>query len=215
MTVTSIIASTATYYRTRGSNATYATARNTCSSISATYRTGNSLSAGNYFVDRLTQVYVTSVIPLTDYIESVALRMVCTTDHSDTDFDVHVCEYDWSASDPLAAGNQEAVFDGILAEADYFVWRNTSGIAINTQYTSPSLNIPYINRAGSTYYALRVSTDYTNTTPTTDDYLTLAGPAHATESYRPTLIVTHFPVGDIIGRKKGLNINQSVNRANI
>lgn len=191
MTETIIEASTATNYRCRGSNSTYSTARNTCGAVAVYFKISNSYVNPLYYCDRIVFKFDTSAIPDGDAVSDVKMRLVCVTDESTTDFDVQICEYDWSASDPLGTGNMETVFDGVLAEADYFVWRNTSGMSLNTQYTGPSMTPGYVSKTGSTYYAIRVSSDYTNSTPSDLQSITLAEPGHATASYRPALIVTH------------------------
>lgn len=189
MTTTNIEATTATNYRIRGSSPTYATARSTASGIAVYFKTGQDT---NYNCDRIFFKFDTSVIG-TDVVSDVKLRLVCVTDESVTDFDIQICEQDWSAQDALSTGNMEAAFDACLAEADYFTWRNTSGMSTNTQYTGPSMTPGYVNTSGYTYYSLRSGEDYSNSQPSTTENVTLGEPGNATAAYRPVLIVTHAP----------------------
>lgn len=132
----------------------------------------------------------TSIIPSIATITRVALRMVCRAKPLvGHEFDIQIVEQDWSASDPIAVGNMEAVYDACLAASTSFVWADSS-VSINTQYTGADMTIGYVNRSGNTYYSLRSSWDKDGTVPVkARDYIIIAKLDNATESYRPTLIV--------------------------
>jgi len=191
MTITNIEATAQTNYRIWGQNATYATARSTAANLDNQSYVANNVVAAVYYTMRGYINFNTALIPDGDVVSDVKLQMVLTSDSSTTDFDVEICEQNWAAQDPLAAGNMEAAYDGCLAASTYYVWRNTAGISINTQYTSPSLTPGYVNKTGITYYSLRNSLDRIGTTPTDASTIIVGNAGNATAAYRPLLIVTH------------------------
>ena len=178
--------------RVRGGNASFSTARSTSSSSSAS---GDSQTLGmqpGYYIDRYFLQFVTSPIPDDASIDQVNFTSVCVGDWSTDDFDVQIVKQNWSAQDPIAAGTREAAYDGCLAgTADDSIWRNTSGMSLNTQYTSGNLSTAWINKTGNTYYSLRSAEDFNNSSPTSNEFISLATQEHATEAYRPILTVTY------------------------
>jgi len=183
----------ASYGRIDGQSTVYATTRSTAAHVVT-----NDLTVGQMWIDPTYTVYRsfikfdTSAIPDGDIITQVNMAMVCRADQSATDFDVQIVKQDWSVQDPLAAGNMEAAYDGCLAaDADDSIWRNTSGMDIETVYISGNLNTARVNKIGSTYYGLRSSLDDSNTAPDSIDRIYFAQPDHATEAWRPILTVLH------------------------
>jgi hypothetical protein len=176
----------------RGTNSNYSTARSTSyayNSTNAVLFLGQFLS---YQVYRNFLKFDTSSIPDNNTISQVNLKLVCTYDYSATDFDVQIVKQNWSSQDPLSDTNREAAYDNCLnGTADSSIWRNTSGISLNTQYASGNLDTSWVNKTGYTYYSLRSSRDYGNNTPTGDEYLQIASADNATSSYRPVLTVVH------------------------
>ena len=137
------------------------------------------------YLYRLYFSFDTSTIDDGATVTQANLKFVCTADESTVDFDVYIGKLDWSA---LA---QEACFDGSLTcdlDAD---WRSTSGISLNTQYSSANLDTAWINKTGVTYYTLLADYDRDNQTPTAQQlkYITLAMNENATAEYRPVLTV--------------------------
>jgi hypothetical protein len=181
-----------------GTSTTYATARSTSTSFfsTGTYNLDigqryNS-STGYYFVWRSYLVFDTSGIPDTSTITQVNLKLVCIADSSTADFDVVIKKQDWSAQNPLSDANREAAFDGCLAAtSDDNIWRNTSGMSSNTQYTSGNLATAWINLTGSTYYSLISSEDIANSTPTGYERISLGGQENPDAPYRPVLTVLY------------------------
>jgi len=178
-----------------GASTSYSTARSTSSTHDTTYI---SLMCGQYYntgilvydVYRAFTKFDTTAIPAAASISQVNKKMVCIADYSDTDFDVQIVKQDWSAQDPISASNREAAYDNCLAgTADDSIWRNTSGMAINTQYASGNLSTSWVVKAGYTYYSLRSSRDYNANQPTGLEYIHIASQENATESYRPILTV--------------------------
>jgi hypothetical protein len=186
MTTATITASANTWIY--GVDAAYSTARNTAVGIAQNLIIGQTTG---FEVYRGFLKFDTSILTSAVSVSQVNLRLVATSDNSLTDFDVQIVEQDWSASDPIAAGNQEAVYDACLAAAASTVWRNTSGMSTNTQYTSSNLTAAYVNKTGNTYYSLRSSRDYGNNQPTQKEYINFCLLNNATEAYRPALIVEY------------------------
>lgn len=184
-----------------GLNATYATARSTSSASdnSSNYiRIGQVLSGagGNYGCYRGFEVFDTSSIEDAATVQQNNLKAVCITDFSSVaDFDVQIIKQDWSS------GTDEQLYDNCLAGiADDAIWRNTSGMSLNTQYTSGNLSTAWVNKTGNTYYSFRSSRDLAGTSPGTGgflaEYIYLASQNHATASYRPVLAVVYGSAGN-------------------
>ena len=179
-----------------GQNATYATARST----SAAFDNVTNAIAGqrrqsttNYYCYRLFLKFDTSSMPDNATITKVNLRMAIAGDYSTNDFDVMVQEQDWSGQDAISDGNRETAYDNCLAEADSFLWRNTSGISTDTQYTGADMTTGYVNKTGTTYYSLISSRDIAASAPgsSTTEYVIFHKHDAATEAYRPTLLVEY------------------------
>jgi hypothetical protein len=193
----------ATTYHVQGTRtATYSDSRNTASIVVSS--TGNAsvgqrykASAPNigYYLWRVFWAFDTSAIG-TDVVSQVNLRLVCANDYSDADFDIEIVKCDWSDTDPITTGNMDTAFDNALnSDLDSAIWRNTSGMSNNTQYTSGNLSTAWINRTGTTYYALRSGEDSANSAPTGQEYIQVYQNNSATEAYRPVLIVTYAAGG--------------------
>lgn len=179
-----------------GSNATYSTARSTSAAYGGSGNNfvlvGQRYTGGEKRVARAGLKFDTSGIPDGDSISDCVMKLVCVSDSSVTDFDVVIQKQDWSGQDPIGAGNREAFYDNCLAATQDAVWRNTSGMSLNTQYTSPSLDVTRVSKTGHTYYSLISSRDVSATDPGTgDEDIQVASANHATSGYRPVLTVTH------------------------
>jgi len=181
-------------------------------SNNAVYATAHSTSAGFYDTDDFSWCYLGQMVPgnyviyrvvlkfdtsaIGGDIAKVTMRLVLLGDNSDTDFDVQIVKYDWSASDPVAAGNRETIFDGVLAAAaDDSIWQNTAGKVINTQYTSGELDPTWINQGGITYYGLRSSRDKAANVPSGPEIVSPANEIDGTAAYRPLLIIEYAALG--------------------
>ena len=183
-----------------GKNPTYATARSTAftydtSSVSNRVgQIGNVTGGGNYYVYRLFLKFDTSAIGGGSTVNQVNLSLVAVADNSSADFDVEINKGGWSGSeDPVGAGNMETVFDNILAATKDVTWRNTSGMSLNTQYTSPNMDTSHIEKAGTTYYSLISAEDVANSTPgaSTPEHIDIAMQDHGTSGYRPVLTIDY------------------------
>ena len=185
----------ATSAQLNGYDAAYATAHLTCHSyndVETFCGVGQRWSGLKYNVWRSVIKFDTSAIAANQIVSQVNLRLALSGEYSDTDFDVQIIKYDWSGNDPISDANRETVFDGILAAAaDDNIWKNTSGLVISTQYTSGNLNTDWINKGGTTYYALRSSRDKAGTTPTGEERISVINERHGTAAYRATLIVEY------------------------
>ncbi len=172
----------------QGVNADYATARSTSTSGStADLLVGQDTA---YTVRRGLLKFDTSGIPSYYTIGQVNLKLVVTTDYSTTDFDVQVVKADWSSAEPLTSGTREAAYDIVGAAAVDALWRNTSGMAVDTPYTSANLDTTWVNLSGYTYYGLRSKNDTDATPPTASEYVTFYRVMDAAE-YRPVLVITY------------------------
>lgn len=175
-------------------NADYATARsnaNGSSMIAATFRVGQG-TGGGFTIYRSLLKFDTAGIPDTDTISQVVCKLVATINNSTTDFNVIIQKYNWSALDPVGVGNRDTAYDGVLAAtSDTNIWRNTSGMSINTQYSSGDLDTAWVSKTTYTYYGLISSRDLSNTPPTTSEFLNIGAQENTTSGYRPVLTVTH------------------------
>lgn len=179
-----------------GQDPTYATARS--ASIGhwvgiQAERLGQTYTAkGGYYVYRCFLKFDTSSIPGGSTVTQANLTLVATTDGSTTDFDVAIIKQDWSAQDPIVTGNREAAYDNCLSGTpDDNIWRNTSGMSVNTQYASGNLATDWVTVAGSTYYSLISSRDQGGNAATGAEYVEIGFSEHATSTYRPFLTVTY------------------------
>lgn len=179
-------------------NSTYATARSTSIGFTndVNLDVGQWKNGINYLCIRAFLKFDTSTIPDDNTVTQVNLKLVCITDNSATDFDVQIVKHDWTSQDPISAGTREAAFDNCLAgTADDAIWRNTSGMSLNTQYASGNLTTDWISKTGATYYSLRSNRDFDATSPTDAEYISLGSASNATAGYRPVLTVLYTAGG--------------------
>ncbi|HOJ01281.1 MAG TPA: hypothetical protein PLL88_06635 [Anaerolineaceae bacterium] len=191
-----------------GFSASYAIARLTSSAYfgGEFFTVGQAQTGGAVsYVYRSYLKFDTSPISPTATILQVNLRMVAilVNVYTGTDFDIQIIKCDWSAFDPVDDTNRENVYDLILSEnQDNSIWRNTSGMAIDTQYTSGNLDTDWINKDGYTYYGLRSSRDFNSVGPslTRNELVRIGSGDNATEDYRPALIVSVEEPGAFVPR---------------
>jgi len=148
------------------------------------------------YIWRMFLKFDTSSLGASSIITSVKLRLTAKSDNSSTDFDVQIVKQDWSSQDPIATGTREAAYDGCLAgTADNNIWRNTSGMSVDTPYESGELDTTWVNKTGNTYYSLRSSRDYAGTTPTKSipptEEIEIYTSESTTSSYRPYLVIEY------------------------
>lgn len=180
----------------QGLNTSYATARSTATghftneSLAAYRRLGQLLSGGTYACYRIALMFDTSSL-VGATINQANLSCAIETDASTTDFTINIVKAAWGSNDPVSAGNRDAVYDAILAASLDVAWRSTSGISADTPYSSPNLDVAYINKSGSTYYGLVSSRDVGNNTPAGNEWVVLYLQNAATSAYRPRLIVEY------------------------
>jgi len=185
-----------------GSDSDYATARSTADTNDNTggfLFVGQSCSVGGE--DTIYRSFISfdtsSLVGVT--VTQANLRLVATYNYSTTDFDVQIIKQDWSD----AGGTDDSNYDGCLAgTADDSIWRNTSGMSINTQYTSGNLDITYVNVSGGyTEYSLLSSRDKSGTAPSVggSESVVLGSANHPTAEKRPCLIVASGWTGEVVG----------------
>lgn len=175
-----------------GYNVTYATARSTSAAFDITDVIIQVGQTSAYRIYRGALKFDTSGIPDADIISQVNLSMAAAIDTSTDDFDVKITKYDWSANDPITAGNREAFYDGaIAATVETNQWRNTSGMSLDTQYVSGNLDTTWPSKTGNTFYGLLSSKDLASTVPTTNERISPHSQDALTAGYRPFLTVVH------------------------
>lgn len=127
-------------------------------------------------------------------ISQVNLTATGFSDNSDTDFDVVIKKFDWSAYIPLSA-QIEPAFDGALAAgADSNIWLNTSALTLNVPQAGGNLSTTWVQKMGYTYYALCSSRDVSATEPVGAENISIYAEEYETASYRPFLTIAYTPV---------------------
>jgi len=175
-----------------GNNSIYATARSTSDGFYITNTAYNFGQQTGYTIRRVFLKFDTSAIGSEATVTQVNLKLTCEADSSVDDFDVQIVKQDWSAQDPIAAGNREAAYDNCRAgTADDNIWRNTNGMSINTQYASGNLATAWVNKTGNTYYSLRSFEDFNNSAPINNEYISIYAQEIGTPAYRPILTVVY------------------------
>lgn len=169
-----------------GTSASYATCRTTSTSDSIALYVGQSIPS-DYSIYRAFLSFDTSAIPDLDVVLAASLQLAMRDDYSTTDFDVQIVKQAWST--PLSS-NAETNYDGCLSgTADASIWRNTSGLSVDTYYASGALDPGWIVKTGSTFYSLRSAEDYNNSAPTTSEFVRFQSEGYETKL--PLLTVTH------------------------
>jgi len=178
-----------------GGSTIYATARSTATTYSTggtTFTCGQVFFSPNYINYRGFLKFDTSGIGPGQNILQDNLNMTVQQDNSAADFDVQIVKQDWSAQDPIETATREAAYDNCLAGTeDDSIWRNTDGIAVNTNYTSGNLDVTWVEPEGNTYYSLRSSRDLNADEPTAKEYIVLYSQENATAAYRPYLTILY------------------------
>lgn len=175
-----------------GSNATYATARSTSTDRDVGTADLWIYQDTSYLVMRSFLKFSTSGIPDSDVISAVEMSLYCLTKTTTSSWNVQIVKQDWSAQDPIGAGNREAAYDNALtATLDDNIWKGTSSITAGNRYSSGALATSWVSKTGSTYYSLVNSRDRSNTAPTATEEITVASQDHGTAGNRPYLTVTH------------------------
>jgi hypothetical protein len=187
-------ASSSDGYISSGVNDTYSTVRNGTAESGQTtdeIYIGQVKSGINYQIWRAYLLFDTSSIGSTSFVENATLTLTADEDYSDADFDVQIVKCNWSSYDPIDENEADAWDLCLSADADDNIWRNTSGMSVDTNYTSGTLDGEWISKTGTTYYGLRSAEDANNSAPTGDEYITIHQGESATAGYRPKLSVTY------------------------
>jgi len=185
-----------------GQNATYATALDNATSSN---NTNNYLRVGQTYVSTpLYRVYGaailfdTSTIGADSTITQVNLTLVSTADESNVDFNVVITKFNWSAYVADIGGYRTQILTGSYGSTADATWRNTSGMSLNTQYTSGNMATDWVNKTGVTYYGLTSDRVKSETTPDDLEDIKIASGDHTTASYRPKLTVTYTTGGALL-----------------
>jgi hypothetical protein len=181
------------YIRSTGQS-TWSAARSTSAvagSSDTWYMVGTRLLSGSYYVYRGYLKFDTTAIPENAEILKANVKLTLYSDSSATDFNLRIYNYDWSIYDPFTSYREQA-YDGLLATGSaYVTWRGTSGISINTTYTSPDIATSHVNKGGYTYFGLISDQDRNNTAPTNDRFVGVYYRHIADAWKRPQLEVTY------------------------
>jgi len=159
-----------------GLNVTYATARSTATGFTLTdvsLSCGQLFGGGNFDCLRSFLKFDTSGIGPGQNILQDNLNATLYKNYSDTDFNMQIVKQDWSAQEPIGWGTYDAAYDACLAGTLDQVWRNTAGIGTETNYTSPNLDVTWVQPEGITYYSLRSDRDKDATEPSGSEYVIL------------------------------------------
>lgn len=187
----------AKFWRIWGQQTDYATALSTSTSYEGdgTVACGQQKSGINYLVFRNYVKFDTSSIDDSATVSQVNIKFAVTNDSSTVDFDVVIKKYNWSAFDAAQnSDTREPAYDGLSsASADDSIWRNTSGISINTYYTSGNLDTSWVSKTGVTYYGLQSSRDISASAPSGNEFVVFGKSTDA--NYRPVLTVTYTAGG--------------------
>ena len=176
--------------RMGGFSVTYLTAQTTYDSYAGDGVIGQSLVTGSYAVNRTFLRFDTgSALPDNAIVTAATLSLKAGADDSDTDFDVQIRPYDWGTGSVATEGN-DAHYDGCLAASVDQVWRNTSGMALETYYASPGLNTAWIAVDGITEYCLTSSRDAAQTAPSGYERAVVYTAQFGTAEQDPYLTIT-------------------------
>lgn len=160
-----------------GQNATYSTARSTSSNFQDSFifpSTYNAPAIGQVTGFNISRTFIKfSTNGIWGGVSNAKINLSVTLDQSTADFDVQIVEQDWSAQDPITAGNRETAYDGCLSPASFILWRNTSGLSIDTYYASSDLTNSYVKKNSATYYSLRSAEDRNNSAPASNERIYL------------------------------------------
>lgn len=171
-----------------GNNANYATARGTSDAYddsSTALYVGQVIS--NFRVYRAFLAFDTSAIPLDTVLLDATISLTCAADATTADFDLLIGQCEWLGT---WASNQEADYDAALGADIDVTMLNSAGISVGTKYTSPSLDLQWIRRGGTTRYVLLSAEDVNNSQPVSNERLGFRSVEYATEAARPYLTVT-------------------------
>jgi hypothetical protein len=191
MSIAIEIPSTANNVRLVGTNAVYETARTICTGLYNTSAIVGQFKPSFYGLFRSFLSFNTAVVPVGAKIVKVNLRTACSSDSSMTDFDVEIVEQNWQANDPITTSNRNDVYNDCIGTAPSFLWKNTSGMSINTAYVGADMTPNYVNLTGITYYSIRSKNDKDSVTPVGDEYITLTVYNNAVEALRPALLIEY------------------------
>jgi len=122
------------------------------------------------------------------------LYLKASNDYSTADFDIAISKCTWT---PTIPDNQEADYDAALAADVDVVWRNTLGMAINTYYASPNLDVTRIITDGYSYFAILSAEDKNNSQPGGSEYISFYS-SNNVDANKPYLSVTVAPPGSLL-----------------
>lgn len=177
----------------QGQSTTYSTARLNCTSSAVcgfTHVLGQDLQGSIYVVRRIGIKF--HLEGLNGTITDVTMDLAISSDDSGVDFDIEIVRADWANHQGCGFYSICNIYDKCRTGTLDAVLRNTSGIATEVIYTSPSLNTTYaqnhMNGGNFIYYGTRSSRDDTASAPSAREDVTLYCCYNVT--YGPTLTLT-------------------------
>ena len=169
----------------------YASTRTLTPGVSFPMWVGQYLAGGKFYNYRGLLRFNSSLLPNKATINQVNMKLTCSADSSTTDFTLEIAKYDWSSIYINTSTDRATAWLGLLAATKDVDWRSTSGLSINTTYTSPNMDTAWLNRSGHTYYALRSDRDVAGTEPSGNEQIRFYAGNDATAAYRPTLVIDY------------------------
>ena len=193
----------------QGSSASYAAARATCLSALSSCtdsRMGQVIGGITYVVARHSFLFPAPCFQGTITGVTMDLAVQSVTERV-TEFDIHIADSDFYldyGGPQVAHGTKcgfactvcEPIWDRCGTCATDVVWRNTTGIVVDTYYTSPAMSVAYaqqnLDDTGSFWYCVRSAEDFAASAPTANEAVDLYCCGSA--AFKPILHIT----GDLI-----------------
>lgn len=173
-----------------GSYASARSSSSTCDTASTADFVGQRFSSPLYTVTRLFFGFDTSTLPAGATITGATIYLCANSDSSTTDFDVKIYRYAWSSA---LCSSQEANYDGAYggsATLEGTLLNTSSGWTGGTYY-SMAVDPAGINTSGFTRYTVVSGNDVSNTTPTTDERVSIRMADYAGSTSDPYIEVTY------------------------
>ena len=181
-----------------GSSVDFGVARATAVGMEATSVASHTVgSTTGYYNFRSAFKFNTAIgVPLANIL-SAKLQVAITTQHSAVDGGCYleVFKANWSAYDPVDAGNMENTYDTLIAGTADASITGLDGAAVGTLCQSGALDKTWLNLSGNTYYGLINNRDWNNVAPTGDDRWYIGARGNADSALWPYLIIEHNYVG--------------------
>jgi len=178
-----------------GASADYETAYSTATSHHQVFYPPEYLKDyDKYRVFRSFLRFDTSIIPEDATIINAQMRLTPYSVESGFDYLVYVVKQDWSAYDPIEAGNRDDAYDGSLAgiQDAHFRIFGENRHEPNVPMYSTFLDTRYINPTTDTYFSLRSNRDGSTDAPVAPEYIYFYTARATNPDYKPALIINYY-----------------------